>query len=103
MPKDAKVGLVVGTVLVLLIAVLFFRKTPASARAGADTASVAVKSAAVRKPATRKHVVRDGDTLFSLAAHYYRDSSRFVELFQANRKILKTPEQLAEGTELVIP
>jgi hypothetical protein len=33
MPNDAKLGLVLGVALVLLIAVLFFRREPASATA----------------------------------------------------------------------
>lgn len=106
MPKDAKFGLVVGTGLVLLIAILFFRKEPAAARPGADPASVAVKpagAAAVARRSARKHVVQEGETLFSLASRYYNDSTRFVELYQANREVLKTPEQLPEGAELVIP
>jgi nucleoid-associated protein YgaU len=103
MPKDAKFGLVVGTGLVLLIAILFFRKEPAAARPGADPASVAVKPAAAARRPARKHVVQEGETLFSLASRYYNDSTRFVELYQANREVLTTPEQLPEGAELVIP
>ena len=40
MPNDAKLGLVVGVALVLLIAVLFFRKDPVATAGGPPVAQV---------------------------------------------------------------
>jgi hypothetical protein len=47
MPNDAKLGLVVGVALVLLVATLFFRKEPVSSAApAAASAPAAPKPAA---------------------------------------------------------
>jgi nucleoid-associated protein YgaU len=54
-------------------------------------------------PSSRRHTVRAGDTLFSLARHYYGDGDRFVDLYRANRGTLKSPDALEPGTVLVIP
>jgi nucleoid-associated protein YgaU len=54
-------------------------------------------------PSTRRHTVREGDTLFSLARHYYGDGDRFIDLYRANRPALKDPDALEPGTVLVIP
>jgi nucleoid-associated protein YgaU len=54
-------------------------------------------------PSTRRHTVREGDTLYSLARHYYGDGDRFIDLYRANRPALKGPDELEPGTVLVIP
>jgi hypothetical protein len=41
MPNDAKLGMVIGIGLVLLIAVIFFRQEPAEASAGSSTPAAA--------------------------------------------------------------
>jgi hypothetical protein len=46
MTNDAKLGLVVGIGLVILIAIIFFRKDPAAARAAPTPATVAAVPAA---------------------------------------------------------
>jgi hypothetical protein len=46
MPKEAKFGLVLGVSLVILIAVVFFRREAAQARVSGDAAS----AAAVKQP-----------------------------------------------------
>src|SRR5262245_21128337 len=103
MSNDAKFGLVIGVVLVILIAVLFFRRDLATAKSVPETTSVAAKPTAVPAPpiahqgnrmAAQKHVVADGDTLFSLAQRYYGDQSRFIDIYQANRDVLANPGQL---------
>src|SRR5581483_2905445 len=91
MPNEAKVGLVVGVALVIVMAVVFFRRDAAHARTPAEAAAVAAKPPGAL-PSARRHVVREGETLFSLAKRYYNDSGKFVELYQVNRSVLKTPE-----------
>ncbi len=128
MPNDAKMGLVVGLVVVIAIAVIFFRKDsgvaapytsePAAAAVGAPKALPSVpvhalsrpvegKSVAatteIAPPADKHHIVREGETLFSLAEQYYGDKSRFVTIYQANRTALKSPDALPVGTDLIIP
>lgn len=127
MPNDAKLGMVVGVGLVILVAVIFFRKDLAPGDLPTDkTAATTLNPpppAAPRnlvgptkgktmsrsddrdavEPAIRKHTVEEGETLVSLAQRYYGDGDRFAMLYQANRKVLKTPDSLAPGTVLVIP
>lgn len=126
MPNDAKLGLVFGTGLVIIIAVVFFRKDAASAKeqtepANAttvkngilptissrpdDTSGAAKTVAGTRTAASRslKHTVKEGDSLFSLAQTYYKDSGRFVDIYQANQAVLRSPDRLEAGTVLTIP
>jgi nucleoid-associated protein YgaU len=50
-----------------------------------------------------RHTVKEGETLFSLARHYYKDGRRFVDIYHANEAALPTPEPLTPGTVLLIP
>ena len=52
---------------------------------------------------TRRHRVADGDTLESLALHYYGDAALAAALFEANRDLLKTPDLLPVGRAIDIP
>jgi nucleoid-associated protein YgaU len=116
MPNDAKLGLIVGVGIVIVVAVVFFRKEPGlggptdapPAAVGDPSRPVkarptALHKEAVAEPETRRHTVKDGDTLFSLAQEYYGDKERFLDIYRANREVLKSPDQLAPGTVLVIP
>jgi nucleoid-associated protein YgaU len=127
MPNDAKLGLVFGTGLVIIIAVVFFRKDTASAREqtsppnatavnqsgalptissrGAVNGSTASSAAGSRPVSGRslKHTVKDGETLFSLAQTYYKDSARFVDIYRTNQDVLQAPDHLEPGTVLSIP
>jgi phage tail protein X len=125
MPNDAKLGLIVGMGLVITVAVVFFRKEPLNAHViredrpspaasaapagtggerGALRGIPAKKAAHVKQPTEdRRHTVQEGDTLFGLALHYYGDSDKFVEIYQANRGVLKIPDHLPPGTVLTIP
>ncbi len=128
MPNDAKLGLVVGVGLVIAVAVLFFRKeTPAGGPAGEAAPAGIVRpmpppplpsgparttsarpTALTTEPtaptgAPRRHTIRAGDTLFSLAHGYYGDAEKFGVIYQANRGVLSEPDPLPVGVELVIP
>lgn len=50
-----------------------------------------------------EHLIVDGDTLSNLAARYLGSAARFLELFEANRDVLKTPDVLPLGRRLKIP
>jgi nucleoid-associated protein YgaU len=111
MQNDAKLGLVVGVGLVIVIAVVFFRREPAQADAG-QAAAVAPAGQDGRPaprnqlPApgpVRRHVVQQGDTLYGLARRYYQDDRKFVDIYRANQDVLTTPDPLMPGTDLVIP
>jgi nucleoid-associated protein YgaU len=112
MSNDAKLGLVAGLGLVLVIAVVFFRKEPPAAPA-VPAAAASVQPATPPPPpprpvkgrpsSARRHVVEAGETLHTLARRYYNDNARSVDIFLANREVLASPEELAPGTVLVIP
>lgn len=52
----------------------------------------------------RRHTVGPGDTLFKIAQQYYGDRSRWKDIFEANRNMLKSKDDpLRVGTVLRIP
>jgi nucleoid-associated protein YgaU len=126
MPKDAKLGLVVGVALVIAVAVVFFRKdgtgqlivaespaphaaNPAQAPASRPEPPPPPNQLAVGEkvptghPAGRSHLIRASDTLYSIAREHYGDGDRFHELYLANRDVLKTPDALPVGRTIRIP
>lgn len=50
-----------------------------------------------------RHKVKDGDTLSGLARRYLGRGDRFVEIYEANRDRLPSPDLLPIGIELMIP
>lgn len=51
----------------------------------------------------RTHVIQPGDTLSGLAARYLGSSARYHEIYDANRNVLKSPDDLPDGRTIVIP
>ncbi|HVX63118.1 MAG TPA: LysM peptidoglycan-binding domain-containing protein [Pirellulales bacterium] len=51
----------------------------------------------------RTYRVRAGDTLATIARHFYGDGERYLEIYEANREQLKKPSDLCEGVLLTIP
>ncbi len=49
------------------------------------------------------HVVEAGDTLSGIAHRYLGSVARYHEIFEANRELLETPDQLRVGMKLRIP
>ena len=49
------------------------------------------------------HKIVDGDTLADLAARYLGEADRYLEIYEANRDLLPSPEVLPIGAELQIP
>lgn len=54
-------------------------------------------------PDGQHYTVQPGDTLSSLAAEFLGNHGRYVELFEANREVLATPDDLRPGMVLHIP
>lgn len=50
-----------------------------------------------------KHVVAAGESLSKIAKHYYEDPMKYKEIFAANTDVLKDPDMIHPGQELVIP
>ncbi len=53
--------------------------------------------------AGRTHVIQAGDTLSGLAARYLGSSARYREIYEANRNVLRSPDDLRDGVTIVIP
>ncbi|AUC83908.1 peptidoglycan-binding protein [Polaribacter sp. ALD11] len=49
------------------------------------------------------HTVAKGETLGKIAKQYYGKASKYTVIFEANTNILKNPDVIQPGQELVIP
>ena len=47
--------------------------------------------------------VQKGDTLWKIAEIYYKDGSRYKEIFEANREVIKDPDKIYPGQMIRIP
>jgi nucleoid-associated protein YgaU len=121
MPRDAKLGFVVGLALVIVIAVIFYQSNGRAGAAGNLRTSPLshARAAEARRPQTspvpglptvpaaapkgRSHTVQEGETLSSLAVRYYGDAAQSSLLFRANRSQIVAPDRLPVGTVLLIP
>lgn len=55
-------------------------------------------------PATRlTHVTKSGETLSGIASKYLGSSTKFHEIYEANKNVLHSPDAVPEGVTLVIP
>lgn len=50
-----------------------------------------------------RHTVESGESLSKIAKHYYKDPMKYHAIFEANKDILKNPDTIHPGQELVIP
>lgn len=51
----------------------------------------------------RTHNTTSTDTLWKLAQKYYRDGKKWSVIYSANKRIIKNPDRLESGLQLVIP
>jgi nucleoid-associated protein YgaU len=72
-------------------------------RPGTPQAAAATASPAVPAPAVRTHVIVAGDTLGRISRQYYGTSTRWAEIFAANRDVLSDERSLTVGRTLRIP
>jgi LysM repeat protein len=80
-------------------------RTPAKATAVTEQAQQA-QTTAVRHAAqsvTSTYTVRSGDTLTSIAKHFYGTTSKWNWIFQANRSKIHNPNSIFVGEKLTIP
>jgi nucleoid-associated protein YgaU len=120
MPRDARLGFVLGVALVIVIAVVFYHRngtagttgnvnTPPSSTGTGNQAKPAPKNPTplpgvpATKGQVRSHTAKEGDTLPALALQYYGDEAQAALLFRANRSQLQTAEEVPAGTVLVVP
>jgi len=50
-----------------------------------------------------RHTVSSGETLGKIAKQYYGEPGKYQKIFEANTDILKNPDMIHPGQELVIP
>ena len=51
----------------------------------------------------RTHVIQAGETLSALASRYLGSSARYREIYEANRSVLRSPDDVREGLSITIP
>ncbi len=61
------------------------------------------KPAKREEPQPRKYVVVAGDTLSTIAKKFYGDADHWKEIFEANKAVIKDPNKIQVGLELIIP
>jgi LysM repeat protein len=61
------------------------------------------KKTAPRKSEGRTYVVRSGDTLVSISRKFYKSSTRWKVILDANKQEIHDPKKLTVGQSLIIP
>jgi nucleoid-associated protein YgaU len=56
-----------------------------------------------KAPAEQHYTVVAGDTLSAISKKFYGDANKYNRIFEANRDILKDPDQIKPGQSLKIP
>jgi tetratricopeptide (TPR) repeat protein len=69
------------------------------------TTEQAATAAKTKNPDTGRqtYVVRHGDTLASISRKFFKTSTHWKQILDANRDVISDPKKLAEGQNLVIP
>lgn len=47
--------------------------------------------------------IKSGDTLGSIAKHYYGNAGQYMRIFEANREIISDPDKIYPGQKIRIP
>lgn len=75
--------------------------------AAGNTAGIAQVEDAIevseRQPESQYHRVARGDTLSKIARQFYGDAGKYPAIFEANRPMLKDPDEIYPGQVLRIP
>lgn len=61
------------------------------------------KSASNSETAKHTYIVQKGDTLASISRKFYKTSTRWKQILDANRNVIDNPRSLIAGQTLVIP
>lgn len=51
----------------------------------------------------RTYVIKSGDTLWAIATKYYGNGAKYTDIYNANKNIIKNPNLIYPGQEIVIP
>jgi nucleoid-associated protein YgaU len=58
---------------------------------------------AKQEPAGTFYAVKSGDTLSKIAKQFYGDANKYNQIFEANRPMLKSADEIYPGQKLRIP
>ena len=73
------------------------------ARVPTERTSAAAKDARNNDLNSRTYVVQRGDTLASISRKFFKTSTRWKQILDANRDVIDNPKKLTAGQTLVIP
>jgi len=132
MPKDFKIGMFLGLVLVIGALLWLSTRPSLSARAGITVPgnSEAEQEEVIEQPVfdlsrpdsrpaetdtesetketkvvegPRYHIVLDGETLSGISYQYYGSVNKWQKILDANKDVIKDVKNLKPGTTLLIP
>ena len=73
-------------------------------RVGGDNASDIMADIKVADSSVyHRHTVSSGESLSKIAKYYFKDPMKYTSIFEANKHILKNPDMIHPGQELIIP
>lgn len=52
---------------------------------------------------TQYYIIQQGDTLSKIAQRFYGNAARYGEIFEANREVIRNPNQIFPGQKIRIP
>ncbi len=79
-------------------------RAPSAASAGGiDGVEVRVVQTASATTDALFYTVQPGDSLGAIAQRFYGDASLYQAIFEANRRILSTPDRIRVGQRLILP
>jgi nucleoid-associated protein YgaU len=68
-----------------------------------DVEGGASSTAPLAEPTERTYTVVSGDSLSKIAKHHYGDAGKWRRIFEANRDLIKDPDEIYPGQTLKIP
>jgi len=68
-----------------------------------ERTNAGAKDARNNDPNSRTYVVQRGDTLASISRKFFKTSTRWTQILDANRDVIDNPKKLTAGQTLVIP
>ncbi len=68
-----------------------------------DVEGGASSTAPLSQPAEQTHTVASGDSLSRIAKKHYGDANKWRRIFEANRDLIKDPDEIYPGQILKIP
>lgn len=77
--------------------------TPPANAPATDASTTAATADAGGQWSSRTYTVKSGDTLSKIAKDMYGDASRYPQIFEANKPMLKDPDKIYPGQVLRIP